>query len=107
MMTTSTKPFPHGEFFGCERYIYQTETGLKLGTWMCRFELMDDGRWKCQYVDEKDEDTVLFEVRETPRAAFEALISMFKFSNGGVYTPTLEAKLPEFRAILDERGLTE
>ena len=99
-------PFPHGQYFGVERYHYATPTGLVNGIFMGRFELMDDGRWKYQYVDEKDEDTVLFGVGDTAREAFEKLITMFRITNGGL-TPVLLARLDMLRGLLDEQGLTE
>ena len=99
-------PFPHGQFFGAEKYIYDTPTGKVLGTFMGRFELMQDGRWLYKYVDDKSNDTLLEGVGSTPREAFEKLVTMFLITNGGL-TPTLQAKLPEMRAILDKAGLTE
>lgn len=96
MDEVTNAPFPHGETFGGEA-VLRTERGdLALHVFYCKFEL-DSGKWKAAFLAEGELPTDIFGAGDTPRDAFEQLVSRHTLLNGGVATPLLQRILPSLR----------
>lgn len=95
--------FPEGFMLGA-KYEFQTRTGLVVTNWWCEF-VRDAPGWKAVYLVEEDYHSELFGIGDTPRAAFESLVTRWTLANGGVESPMLRRTLPYMRQQLDEVGL--
>lgn len=95
------KPFPAGFDFG--HYVDTREkTGIVRTHWWFVFDI-EGGSWACNYVaDEQTTDIVGH--GPTPRAAFEQLVKVWTFANGGEESSTLKELLPLFRSIFSTDG---
>lgn len=95
-----TVPFPYGAIFG---FTYHPH-GKPEVDWYGRFKL-DAGKWFMTFLDGSDGDSELFGVGDTPREAFESLVSRWTLLNGGVQSPALHQHLELMRGVLAEHGL--
>lgn len=94
-------PFPSGERFG---FAYHPNTSRDRVIWEGRF-LLANGQWFCTFQDASGGDTELFGQGDTPREAFESLVSRWLLLNGGTASPLLYQHLPAMRELLKEHGL--
>ncbi len=81
-----------------------TPQGLIRQYWDGQF-ILHEGKWHCQFIGEDDRPTELVAVADSPREAFEGLVSRWTLANGGVESPLLRHILPSIRAELDAHGI--
>lgn len=127
-MADDSKPFPHGELIGgyidtwheAPKYRGRLSAGpgpvpdeerilagLIRHKWYGLFQF-EKPLWKCYFTDEEEAPYLsLFGAGETPRKAFEQLVSAWTFANGGVESPYLKAMLGSMRSEMDAYGFTD
>lgn len=93
------REWPWGQIFGFTWHPRGRRTD-----WFGRFK-KDAGKWFMTFLDDSDGDTELFGVGDTPREAFESLVSRWRILNGGVDSTELHQHLESMRMILAEHGL--
>lgn len=104
--------WPQGHEFGGSTITRELSGGQKgFGTHMVKtewygfFDRIDDGRWSFEYLAGKDGmKTGLYGVGDTPREAFESLVSRWTMTNGGLPSKAMQVIIPDLRAELERKG---
>lgn len=90
--------FPVGHQIGAWVDVWREGRGLERVHWWCEFG-REDGRWTATYLRDGSLPSELVGRGETPRDAFEALVRVWTFWNGGRPSVVLEEHLEGMRRV--------